>query len=331
MMPLTNLICAFFLDLAIGDPNRLPHPVRIMGKYIDRMENFLRGHSSVNNGKKAGILLVISIVIPAIVITAFIQEALHWPSEGVFRIVGAIILVYLTATTLALHELITAAGLVIEAVRVGNMADARKNLSMIVGRDTHNLSEEKTLRATIETVAENLSDGFVAPLFYLVIGGLPLAMGYKAINTLDSMVGYRNERYIHFGWAAAKLDDAANYIPARMTGLLIVIAAFCYSLFKDPRTAASIARRAYFIMRRDGRNHSSPNSGVPEAAMAGALGVRLGGPSTYNGVLIVKSWIGDEAAAAYLIAADRTVVLATIGASVAVAIAVCILGMGALL
>lgn len=325
------LISAFFLDLAIGDPCWLPHPVRIMGKSISRMENFLRGNIKNREERTAGILLVVSIVVPTFIFTALIQKALLWPSEGVFKIIGAVILVYLMATTLALRELITAAQLVIEAVRRGSVEDARQKLAMIVGRDTAGLSEERTLRATMETLAENLSDGFIAPLFYLVLGGLPLAMAYKAINTLDSMVGYKNERYVHFGWAAAKLDDAANYIPARITGMLIVIAAFCYSLFKDPRNAAPVARRAYSIMRRDGRNHTSPNSGVPEAAMAGALGVRLGGPSTYSGMLIEKPWIGDEGALDYLIAADRTVVLTAFAASVAVAAAVIILGMGTLL
>lgn len=325
------LLCAFFLDLAIGDPRWLPHPVRIMGSCIKEMEGFLRDRSRILDEKRAGILLVVSIVLPTIIITALIQEALVRPSEGVLKIIGAFVLVYLTATTLALRELVAAARLVIDAVKEGNRERARRNLSMIVGRDTEHLSEQATLRATIETVAENLSDGFVAPLFYLVIGGLPLAMAYKAINTLDSMVGYKNERYIHFGRAAAKLDDAANYIPARLTGLLIVIAAFCHSLFRAPRTAPTVTRRAYCVMRRDGRNHTSPNSGVPEAAMAGALGVKLGGPSSYNGVQVQKPWIGDEDAEDYLAAGESALRIAMITGFFGTMVAVMILQLRTLL
>ena len=136
---------------------------------------------------------------------------------------------------------------------------------MIVGRDTDDLGEEAILRATIETLAENLSDGFVAPLLYLVVGGLPLAVAYKAVNTLDSMVGYKNPRYIRFGWAAARLDDAANYIPARITGLILAPAAFCCLCAGGASGAFGAARRSFAIMRRDGRNHTSPNSGIPEA------------------------------------------------------------------
>jgi adenosylcobinamide-phosphate synthase len=145
------------------------------------------------------------------------------------------------------------------------------------------------------------------------------------------MVGYKNKRYIHFGWAAAKLDDAANYLPARITGMFIVIAVFVDSLFKDFHNALLVARRSYSIMCRDGRNHTSPNSGVPEAAMAGALGVRLGGPSTYGGVLIEKPRIGDDGAEDYRTAADRAVVLTAIASSVAVIAAVFILSMRKLL
>jgi adenosylcobinamide-phosphate synthase len=317
-----ELICAFFLDLAIGDPRWLPHPVRIIGTGITKMENILRGYYRADDEKTAGVLLVISIVLPVLIITFLIQKALLTFSIDFFVIVSVVLLVYLISTTLALRELINAARLVIDAVQARNMEGARRNLAMIVGRDTDSLSEEGVLRATIETLAENLSDGFIAPLFYLVIGGLPLAMAYKAINTLDSMVGYKDERYLHFGWAAAKLDDAANYIPARISGMLIVIAVFLYFLFKDPYQAVRVARRSYSILCRDGRNHTSPNSGIPEAAMAGALGKKLGGPSTYGGVLVEKTGIGDDGAEDYRIVADRAVVLTTIASSVAVMIAV---------
>jgi len=153
-----------------------------------------------------------------------------------------------------------------------------------VGRDTENLNEKGVLKATMETLAENLSDGIIAPLFFLALGGLPLAMAYKAINTLDSMVGYRNERYLEFGRASARCDDLANFIPARITGLLMVAAAPLFALS---------AKNAWRIMGRDGRNHSSPNSGMPEAAVAGALGVRLGGTNLYGGKPVEKPTIGD--------------------------------------
>ncbi len=188
------------------------------------------------------------------------------------------------------------------------------------------------LRATIETVAENLSDGFVAPLFYLVLGGLPMAMMYKAINTLDSMVGYKNPRYIRFGWAAARLDDIANYIPARITGLSITAGALFYFLFRpsDARftRALAAARDAFAVMFRDGRKHTSPNSGVSEAAMAGALGVRLGGPATYGGSIVVKPYIGDGGCRDHRAAADAAVAIAAAASSLTVAFAAVILMWG---
>jgi adenosylcobinamide-phosphate synthase len=327
----TTLLYAFFLDLAIGDPRRLPHPVRIMGRGIGKMEKILRGCVRDGDEKTAGMLLVVSIVISVIIITTLIEKALLWPSEGIFKIIGAVTLVYLTSTTLALRELITSAQQVINAIREGALEKARADLSMIVGRDTESLSEEAALRATIETVAENLSDGFIAPLFYFVLGGLPLAMAYKAINTLDSMVGYKNDRYIRFGWASAKLDDAANFIPARMTGAMIIIAVFFLTLFKNAHNAFAAACRSYTIMRCDGKNHTSPNSGVPEAAMAGALNVSLGGPSLYRGVLVQKPWIGVDGIPDYCEAAGRATIIAVIAAFFSIATAVLILNIGALI
>jgi adenosylcobinamide-phosphate synthase len=175
---------------------------------------------------------------------------------------------------------------------------------MIVGRDTESLNKEGILKATIETVSENLSDGIVAPMFYLIIGGLPFAMLYKAVNTMDSMVGYRNEQYLYFGWAAARTDDILNYIPARLTGAMIVMAVGIVRVVTGGRRLLSPAH-ALMVMFRDGRKHLSPNSGVPEAAMAGALGVELGGPSLYNGVLVEKPSIGEKINHDYLIAAEQ--------------------------
>jgi adenosylcobinamide-phosphate synthase len=190
---------------------------------------------------------------------------------------------------------------------------------MIVGRDTESLDRKGILRATIETLSENSSDGIIAPMFYFAIGGLPLAMTYKAINTLDSMVGYKNERYLNFGWASARLDDIANFLPARITGSIVVIASFMvgalqsvvqnssrwFRMIYDAQPLLHAAKNssdfhrvsgmeALRIMIRDGSRHVSPNSGIPEAAMAGALGVKLGGPSSYGGMVSEKPFIGDE-------------------------------------
>lgn len=290
----SELMLAFLVDLAIGDPPWLPHPVRILGKAIYATETFLRRHFRTPSGERlAGVVLVVMIVAPSFLSALLVQKALLLSSGGALGVIGAVIFVYLVSTTIAFHELIKAAGLVIRAVKEGGLEAARSHLSMIVGRDTKNLSDREVLKAAMETLAENLSDGIVAPIFYLVLGGLPLAIAYKAINTLDSMVGYRNDTYINFGRAAARLDDIANYIPARITGLLIVLSVFITALFRRGVDPLSSAGSAFRIMRRDGRNHLSPNSGIPEAAMAGGLGIRLGGPSTYGGILVDKPYIGE--------------------------------------
>jgi adenosylcobinamide-phosphate synthase len=197
-------------------------------------------------------------------------------------------LVYLSSTTFATNDLIKSCKAVIDALNTGNKENAREKLSMIVGRDTKQLDGKGILKATIETLSENASDGIIAPMFYFTLGGLPLAMTYKAVNTLDSMVGYKNERYRDFGWAAARLDDIANFIPARITGILIAFSSFILD------SSLITCHLSLKTMIRDGRKHLSPNSGIPEAAMAGALGVRLGGPSTYGGILVEKPYIGEE-------------------------------------
>ncbi|HJU04347.1 MAG TPA: adenosylcobinamide-phosphate synthase CbiB, partial [Nitrospiraceae bacterium] len=166
-----------------------------------------------------------------------------------------------------------------------SLVRARQAVSRIVGRDTDHLSEPEVVRATVETIAESTSDGVIAPLVYLVVGGPPLALAYKAINTLDSMIGHHDDRYRDFGWASARLDDAVNWLPARLTAVLFVVAAGLYT-----RTM----RQAWHIMQRDGAKHPSPNSGRPEAAMAGALGVQLGGTNFYGGHRSVRSHLGDR-------------------------------------
>ena len=295
-----ELIMAFLLDLAIGDPRWLPHPVRIIGNAIVLAEKLLRTAFGEKMEMLAGTVLVIAIVIPSALAAYAASMLLGQAASGYFAILSKAVLIYLVGTTIALRELLSSARQVTEAVRSGFLDIARKKLSMIVGRDTAELNEDGLLRAAIETLSENLSDGVVAPIFYLALGGLPLAIAYKAINTLDSMVGYKNEKYILFGRAAARLDDAANYIPARLSGLLIVLAAKLINL------SGSTGSGSIKIMLRDGRNHTSPNSGIPEAAMAGALGVRLGGPSAYGGTVVEKPYIGDALNEDYLSASDRT-------------------------
>ena len=326
MTPARVLILAFLLDLAIGDPKWLPHPVRIIGRTIQRSESFLRGYYRTPPGeKKAGVLLTIMIVAATLVITLVIQEAIFWVSARTSVILGTILLVYLVATTIAVRGLVDSARLVIGSIKEGQLTLARHDLSMIVGRDTENLSSKEVLKAVMETLAENLSDGVIAPVFYYVVGGLPLAMAYKAVNTLDSMVGYKNTTYINFGWAAARLDDITNYIPARITGYLIVLSVFLAMLSKKGTSALGAASRSFETMRRDGRNHTSPNSGVPEAAMAGAVGIRMGGPSTYGGILVEKPYIGENAREDYLAASEDTMRIAYITSVIGVGIAATLL------
>lgn len=307
------LLLAFLLDMTIGDPRWLPHPVRGIGTAISKTEEFLRKYfkashgkgESINREKFGGILLVLIIVVSVFWIVFFIQKIFSSITASSYvsttpllqysvNILVVIFIVYLTSTTIATRELINSSKIVIEAVKDKDLESARKNLGMIVGRDTNSLSEKGILRATIETLSENLSDGIIAPLFYLATGGLPLAMTYKAINTLDSMVGYKNKRYKNFGWASARLDDIANYIPARITGVLIVASVFILTLFKDIRYSLLVTRCSFKTMLLDGKKHTSPNAGIPEAAMAGALGIILGGPSTYGGVIVEKPYIGVE-------------------------------------
>jgi adenosylcobinamide-phosphate synthase len=322
MISATVLLLAFALDLLFGDPRWLPHPVRFIGSAISAMERFLRRVAASPGGERAaGIVLVLSIVAPVYFLTGVLVLLLNRYSEQVSVLGGTVVLAALTATTIAAHDLLEAAGLVISSIREGSLESARKHVSMIVGRDTAGLSEQGVLRATIETLAENLSDGVVAPLFYLAIGGLPLAMAYKAINTLDSMVGYKNDRYRYFGWAAARVDDAANYLPARITGLIIAVSAFFTAFAKGAAKGGAVLRRSLAIMARDGRKHPSPNSGVPEASMAGAIGVTLGGPNYYDGLLSEKPVIGDPHREDYLPASDEAMTVVKVSAVIAAALA----------
>lgn len=249
-----------------------------MGKLIMALEKVLR--RLVTNERVGGIILLVLTVS----ITVGFAFALLKGAYAVSPYLGFAVAVILCWSCIAARSLHLESRLVAYALGMGDLAAARRYLSNIVGRDTAELDEPEIWRATVETVAENTSDGVIAPLFYLCLGGPVLAIAYKAINTLDSMVGYRNERYLELGWASARFDDLANFIPARITGLLMVASAPLFGLS---------AGNSWRIMRRDGRNHSSPNSGIPEAAVAGALGIRLGGTNLYAGKPVAKPTIGD--------------------------------------
>ncbi|MBI4687306.1 MAG: cobalamin biosynthesis protein CobD [Nitrospirae bacterium] len=320
------LTLAYILDLVIGDPRYVPHPVKVMGWGVTKMENFLRRtlkrldnrtqstehrQREKERGEKwAGVILVL-IIVSSTYVMFYAVNSLFTIHYSLFT---ALFMIYLISTTLATHELIRSAKAVIKSLSADNIYEARENLSHIVGRDTKSLDSKGIAKAAIETLAENASDGIVAPLFYFAIGGLPLAMAYKAVNTLDSMVGYKNEEYRNFGWAGARLDDIANFIPARITGILIVAATFILGIRgwglgvgkeTNPQPPIPNPLSSFKMMIRDGRNHTSPNSGVPEAAMAGALGVRLGGPSLYGGIVVEKPFIGEAKTEDYLPASLR--------------------------
>ena len=274
------LLSAFLLDLAAGDPRWFPHPVVLMGKFISKSESLLwtgKAWRDLISG------IAVSLALLALAVGA--TWALLYSLTFLPPLVAFVLTAGLASTTLATRGLLDAITRIETPLRLGNLVEARENLGHIVGRDTSALNEDKVLRASLESLAENTSDGIVAPLFYLFLGGIPLAMAYKAVNTLDSMIGYRTERYFYFGRFAARLDDVANFIPARLTALLMVIATLLVKLNPGP---------ALRVLRRDHANHLSPNAGYPEATLAGALGIRLGGPSVYFGKEVWKPTMGDD-------------------------------------
>jgi adenosylcobinamide-phosphate synthase len=277
-----SIWAAFGLDLLIGDPYWFPHPVRFIGKYISLVEKSVRRFFSSPVGLRiGGVILVLTTVTLSFLVPYLLLFALGMVHPWLYYI-GNIVLLW---TCLAAKCLRNEGMKVFFALKEGDISKARTNLSYIVGRDTESLEEEEIVKATVETVVENTSDGVIAPLFYMMIGGAPLAMAYKAINTMDSMVGYKNDRFINFGWAAAKLDDLVNFIPARITGIFLIPAALFLRLnWRD----------SWRIMLRDRKNHTSPNCGYPEAAAAGALGIRLGGAHTYFHKVFEKQTIGDH-------------------------------------
>jgi adenosylcobinamide-phosphate synthase len=266
------------LDLIIGDPLWLPHPVVAIGHLIQVLERQLR--RDWLNQRFAGVLLLIFVVFCSAGSTWVVLEIF----SNLLPLLGWLAAILISSTCLAARSLHLESARVANALTDADLPLARRYLSYIVGRDTEQLDEPEIWRALVETVAENTSDGIIAPLFWLTIGGPVFAMAYKSVSTLDSMVGYKNQRYLQLGWASARMDDLLNYIPARLSALLLILAAPLAG-----RSAAAAMRITY----RDRLNHPSPNSGHPESAAAGALGVRLGGTASYGGVPSWKEYIGD--------------------------------------
>jgi adenosylcobinamide-phosphate synthase len=273
------LPAAFILDLIVGDPVFLPHPIRLMGKAIERLENWFR--SRIINETRAGIWFAIILIAATwaaawgiIRLALVLSPALGWAVQ--------LVLLYYCLSTRSLYE----AGMGIYRSICLNGVDAAKSpLAMVVGRDVAPLTRNGVIRAAVETVAENLVDGVIAPMFFALVGGVPLALTYKMINTLDSMVGYKNDRYRDFGWFSARIDDLANFFPARLS--VPIVAASAQLLNRSGKTALATA-----LM--EGRHHASPNAGYPEAAFAGALRIKLNGPSFYRGRMVPKPYIGKD-------------------------------------
>ena len=284
MRILLAAIVGFVLDLILGDPELLTpiHPVVLMGHCITALETWLRRllPKSPRGERLGGILLAMILPLGTLVSCGLMLMLLNrlWPP------LAFLLECIWCWQALAVKNLKDEAMRVTRALKDGTMEDARAAVSRIVGRDTEALDRSGVTRAAVETVAENFSDGVAAPMLYMFLGGAPLALSYKAINTMDSMVGYKNARYLWFGRAAARLDDAANYLPSRLAAMILIAAAGICG--EDRKTAAE-------IWKRDRRKHASPNSGQCEAVMAGALGLRLCGPASYFGKTVDKPYIGD--------------------------------------
>lgn len=275
---LLKIIAAVLLDFILGDPYSFPHPVKLMGNIIYLEDKLARKITKSKLGlKMAGLIIVIVNISLGFFIPFFLLKFIKQ-----YRILYNIICIYLIYTCIAARALHYEAMKVSEALDIG-IENARERLSYIVGRETKNLSEDEIIRATVETVAENTSDGVIAPLFYIMLLGVPGGLAYKFINTMDSMLGYMNEKYKDIGYFPAKTDDLFNLIPARITGLLMNL----FSIGKFD------CKNGFRIMKRDHKNHKSPNSGYPESSVAGLLGIQLGGGNYYHGLYVDKPFIGD--------------------------------------
>lgn len=277
----------FFLDQIIGDPYNIPHPIRFIGNLISFLDKKLLGDVSAGTRdfqreKRRGIALCVLVITITAVVTAIVSIGAYF----IHPYLGIAVEAVLTCYILAAKSLRVESMKVYDALEKGTIEDARKAVSMIVGRDTNCLDRAGVTRAVVETVAENTSDGVIAPLIYAFIGGPILGLAYKAVNTMDSMVGYHNDRYEYFGKTAAKLDDVVNYIPARLSAFFMILASF----FGGKKYSF---RGAIKIFKRDRYNHKSPNSAQTESVCAGALSVRLAGDASYFGKIVKKPFIGD--------------------------------------
>lgn len=278
---LTGII-AFLIDTIIGDPRTKYHPVVLMGKLIALLEHcFYRADDSDNKKFVMGIMLVIiTLLISYEVAAAIMMLSYQIPFSWGSAAVGGLLLSF----TISPNSLAKAGKGIYALLIMGELTEAREKVGWIVGRDTKDLDDAEIARATIETIAENTVDGIIAPLFFFVLGGVPLAVLYRAANTMDSMIGYKNKKYLYFGRGAAKLDDVLNYIPARITAMLFLFSALILGFDY---------RNAYRIMQRDAAKHPSPNGGYAEATMAGALHIRLGGMNSYFGRKSFRAYMGD--------------------------------------
>ncbi len=283
MLHLAAIIAGFILDLIFGDPHWLPHPICLIGNLIGFIERNLRPRLEPNKGALllGGALMVIIVLVISFVVPMAILLAAGMVSSWLAFALETLMCYQIFATKCLRDESMK----VCTALHNHDLADARVKLSWIVGRDTQNLDEEEITKGAVETVAENTADGIIAPMFYMFLGGVPLAFLYKGINTMDSMVGYKNDKFLYFGRCAAKLDDLANLLPARITGLVMIGAAFVLGLD---------GKNAWKIFWRDRYNHLSPNSAMTESVTAGALNIQLGGDHFYFGKLVHKDTIGDD-------------------------------------
>lgn len=285
-----TLLLAYIVDRVVGDPRFLTHPVIIMGRVISWLEKAIRKRWTTAKALKAsGVLFPVLLVGGSYLTVWGVLEILSLFSPWLSWAVE----IWLISTTIASKGLADAGMEIFRHLKKGDLPAARTSLSMVVGRDTEHLDEPQIVRGAVETIAENMVDAIISPLFFAAIGGAPLAMAYRAANTLDSMVGYKDDRYLHLGWASARFDDLVNYIPARLCALFIVAACFFGGLKW---------REAWHIIKRDARKHPSPNSGFAEAGVAGALGIQLGGLNTYRGVPSHRALLGDPSR--HLVASD---------------------------
>lgn len=279
----TVLLPAVALDLILGDPHWMPHPVRWMGRTISTLEGPLRRLFPKTSAGERGAGIVLALALPTLfgggsaLVLLVLERVSPWLSW--------VVQLWFTYQLLAARSLQTESMAVYYLLKAHDLEGARRAVSRIVGRDTQALDETGVAKAAVETVAENTCDGVTAPLLFLFLGGLPAGMAYKAVSTLDSMVGYKNDQYRFFGWASARLDDLLNFIPARLSGLLLCLGAALLP--------GCSGRRAWTIFWRDRRKHASPNSAHTEAACAGALGVRLAGDASYFGKVVHKPTLGD--------------------------------------